>query len=604
MNVSDISLRHSRVNSYALAMMRQVADQSGLARDPELASAYLANNLVTEVGHGVDVMGQVVGQAAVVAARGKLLPEDSAQMSYLHRELLSANQQVRDNMKATAGSGRQLDASTETLASAAEQSAADLGRKAKYDFEQTLAGVSTAEYVALGGKATRSYFELWDKCSDMMDAQLTKRVEDLNTQKWTNLTGALLVLLITIGIAFWIQRGITSQVRSVMRLFSSIGAGDLKARADVVAHDELGMITEGLNGMLDNTLNLMQSKDEKEQIQRSIARLLDEVSGVAEGDLRKEAEVTADITGAIADSFNYMIAELRSLIASVQRTTAAVNESASGVRSTAEVLARGSEAQSERLVEASTVLGQMAGSITQVSATASSAASVASEALNSAQLGAESVRQTMAGMNAIRTQVQETAKRVKRLGESSQEIGEVADLIADIADRTSILALNASIQAAMAGEAGKGFAVVADEVERLAERSTGATKRIGALIKSVQGDMNEAIAAMEATTREVVGGSQLANEAGRRLSEIETVSRKISGLVEEISQAARQQAAGSESVARDVTGIAQVTRETAAGVRQAAAATEQLAELAERLNSSVRRFQVPESELLRRGAVA
>jgi twitching motility protein PilJ len=229
-----------------------------------------------------------------------------------------------------------------------------------------------------------------------------------------------------------------------------------------------------------------------------------------------------------------------------------------------------------------------------VSETSAQAAAVAEQALANARTGADSVGKTIQGMTAIRGQVQETARRIKRLGESSQEIGEIVQLIGDIADRTSILALNASIQAAMAGEAGRGFAVVAEEVERLAERSAEATKRIGTLIKSIQGETVEAVSAMEATTREVVAGSTLANDAGRTLGEIEAVSNRLSELIQSITLAAKQQARGSESVAKSMTEISEVTQQTSAGTKQAAVAIRNLAELADELRESLDRFRLPQ----------
>jgi twitching motility protein PilJ len=265
------------------------------------------------------------------------------------------------------------------------------------------------------------------------------------------------------------------------------------------------------------------------------------------------------------------------------------------VQTTTEYLASGSESQSTQIVEASAAIDEMSVSIQQVSANANTAADVAEQALKNARLGAESVSKTMAGMNGIRQQVQQTAKRIKRLGESSQEIGEIVQLIGDIADRTSILALNASIQAAMAGDAGKGFAVVAEEVERLAERSTEATKKVGGLIKSIQSDTNEAIAAMEETTKEVVGGSALANEAGQQLQQIESVSSQLAEIIHAISMASKQQARGSDSVAKSMSEISGVTQQTAAGAKQAAVSIRKLAVLADDLRDEMKRFKLPKA---------
>jgi twitching motility protein PilJ len=224
--------------------------------------------------------------------------------------------------------------------------------------------------------------------------------------------------------------------------------------------------------------------------------------------------------------------------------------------------------------------------------------------LANARQGADAVNNTIEGMNRIRDQVQETAKRIKRLGESSQQIGEIVQLIDDIADRTSILALNASIQAAMAGEAGRGFAVVAEEVERLAERSTNATKKIAGLVKAIQSETNEAVTAMEEGTREVVEGSKLANQAGQALSEIQNVSGRLAELIQSISQASRQQARVSESVAKSMTQISEVTQQTAAGNKQAAVSVNSLASLADELRSSVSTFRLPGMNTLHEGQVA
>jgi methyl-accepting chemotaxis protein len=403
----------------------------------------------------------------------------------------------------------------------------------------------------------------------------------------------LLAALAAVLVSYFLSRTLTTQIRHIMDMFSQIGMGDFNARAKVTSGDELGSMATSLNAMLENTLTLIQTREQRDAIQSAIMKLLEEVSGVAEGDLTREAEVTTEVTGAIADSFNYMIAELRRIIQSVQATTQEVTSSATEIRSTTEHLSQGSEAQAYQIIETSKAVKEMADSITQVSENAVQSASVSQQALDNARRGAKAVQDTILGMNRIRDQVQETAKRIKRLGESSQEIGEIVQLIEDIADRTSILALNASIQAAMAGEAGRGFAVVAEEVERLAERSTDATKQIAMLIKTTQTETTEAVAAMEATTHDVVTGSQLADQAGQALGEIENVSNNLAELIQSISMASKQQARGSENLARSMTEISDVTQQTAAGTRQAAVAINELATLADQLRTSVSRFKLP-----------
>jgi methyl-accepting chemotaxis protein len=411
--------------------------------------------------------------------------------------------------------------------------------------------------------------------------------------RWPAGVALLAAIALAVVIGLGLSKTMTSQIKHINDVFSQIGIGNFQARVQVVSQDEQGVLANNLNAMLDNTLQYIQSRDERDTIQASIQKLLEEVSGVAEGDLTREAEVTADVTGAIADSFNYMIEQLRSIISNVQEATLQVSSQANKIQATAEQVAQGSETQAMQIVNTSAAIDEMAVSIQQVSENASTSATVAQQALANAKQGAESVQNTIKGMNRIRDQVQETAKRIKRLGESSQEIGQIIQLIDDIADRTSILALNASIQAAMAGEAGRGFAVVAEEVERLAVRATDATKKIATLVKTIQSETSEAGLAMEKGIQEVVEGSKLANQAGVALTEIESVSNRLAELIQSISLASKQQARGSEALAKAMSEISQITQQTAAGTKQAAESVSQLATLADELRASVSTFRLP-----------
>lgn len=334
------------------------------------------------------------------------------------------------------------------------------------------------------------------------------------------------------------------------------------------------------------------SERENKQNQEAILRLLNEMGDLAEGDLTVRAKVTEDITGAIADSINYAIDELRSLVVGVNKATEQLARASREAQGTSEHLLQASEKQSREIEETSTAVLQMADSINEVSASAAESAKVAQQSLQAADKGAVAVQNSIAGMNEIRGQIQETAKRIKRLGESSQEISEIVELISDITEQTNILALNAAIQAASAGEAGRGFTVVAEEVQRLAERSGEATKQIGAIVKTIQTDTHDAVAAMEQSTQGVVEGAKLSDAAGQALSEIERVTRSLADLIDTISRATQAQAEAAGKVATNMRDIQDITNQTTDGTKQTAASVGQLTELAAELKGSVAGFKL------------
>jgi len=334
---------------------------------------------------------------------------------------------------------------------------------------------------------------------------------------------------------------------------------------------------------------------ENQRNQAAILRLLDELGDLADGDLTVQATVSEDFTGAIADSINYSIDQLRQLVSTINQTAVQVSSAAQETQSTAMHLAEASEHQAQEIAGASAAVNEMAVSIDQVSANAAESAVVADRSVAIAHKGADVVQRSIEGMDTIRDQIQETSKRIKRLGESSQEIGDIVSLINDIADQTNILALNAAIQASMAGEAGRGFAVVADEVQRLAERSAAATKQIEQLVKTIQSDTNEAVISMEQTTSEVVRGARLAQDAGVALEEIQSVSRSLADLIQNISNAARQQAASAGHISNTMNVIQEITTQTTAGTIATARSIGNLAEMAAELRLSVAGFKLPEA---------
>ncbi|NYH99290.1 methyl-accepting chemotaxis protein [Cupriavidus plantarum] len=336
----------------------------------------------------------------------------------------------------------------------------------------------------------------------------------------------------------------------------------------------------------------MEEKRTNDATQKAILQLMNELQDIADGDLTRQATVTEDITGAIADSVNYTVEELRELVGRVQQTAGEVQTASSQVQETSVQLAATTEEQSRQIRQTGESVVEMADRITQVSRGAAESANVARASLSAAEQGQHAVQNAIAGMNDIREQIQETSKRIKRLGESSQEIGEIVELISDITEQTNVLALNAAIQAASAGEAGRGFSVVAEEVQRLAERSGEATKQIGALIRTIQTDTQDAVHAMERSTQGVVEGARLSDNAGAALVEIGRVSRQLAELIEQISQTTSHEADLATNVARHIEGILQVTAQTTAGTRHTASSVRQLTALTEELRNSVSRFKI------------
>ena len=342
----------------------------------------------------------------------------------------------------------------------------------------------------------------------------------------------------------------------------------------------------------DARVRTFESERENKRNQEAILRLLNEMGNLADGDLTVQASVTEDVTGAIADSINFTIEELRTLVTGINSATDEVTRATQDAQAVSDRLFEASQRQSREIQQASGSVLQMARSIDEVSQSAAQSAKVAQRSLAAAEQGTQSVQNQIAGMNDIRTQIQDTSKRIKRLGESSLEIGEIVELISDITEQTNVLALNAAIQAASAGEAGRGFTVVAEEVQRLAERSGEATRQIEAIVKTIQADTQDAVAAMEKSTEGVVEGAKLSDAAGQALEEIRRVSRELAELIGGISAQTQKQSASVTDVTRGMQDILKITEETTEGTKQTNVSIGQLTRLAAELRNSVAGFKV------------
>jgi twitching motility protein PilJ len=342
----------------------------------------------------------------------------------------------------------------------------------------------------------------------------------------------------------------------------------------------------------DARLRAQDSEHENKRNQEAILRLLNEMGNLADGDLTVQASVTEDVTGAIADSINFTIEELRTLVRGINSATDQVTKATQETQAISNRLFEASQRQNREIQLASASVLTMAESINEVAQNAAQSAKVAQAQLVAAEKGGSAVQDQISGMNDIRSQIQETSKRIKRLGESSLEIGEIVELISDITEQTNVLALNAAIQAASAGEAGRGFSVVAEEVQRLAERSGEATKQIEAIVKTIQADTQDAVAAMEKSTVGVVEGAKLSDAAGQALAEIQQVSRELAELIGSISAQTQRQSSSVTDVTRGMQGILKISEETTEGTKQTNVSIGQLTKLAAELRSSVAGFKV------------
>ena len=390
---------------------------------------------------------------------------------------------------------------------------------------------------------------------------------------------------------FDLARSVSGEVlfRSDTRLWPSLWSGSLALVVIVVA---IALMVRSF--LASERRRAVEARMQNQKNQQAIMRLLDEMSSLADGDLTVRATVTEDMTGAIADAVNFAVEQLRELVTGINITAHTVSESAQETMDTTRKLAAAAGEQAEQVGETASTMNVMAESFDGMAKRSLESSEVARKSVEIAHNGSQMVQQTIRGMDTIRDQIQDTSKRIKRLGESSQEIGDIVELINGIAEQTNILALNAAIQSASAGGAGRGFAVVADEVQRLAERATNATRRIEMLVQNIQADTAEAVVSMESTTSEVVSGAEKAEDAGEALKRIESVSKDLSAMIEAIAQEAQTQSETATGVAERMNSIRDVSIQTYEGSNQTAQSMGRLADLVHKLSHSVADFKLPE----------
>jgi len=435
----------------------------------------------------------------------------------------------------------------------------------------------------------------WAIINEVSQAEVGKPVAQLFK---TTTTMAVASVLAVLFLSFLISGGITKQVGSIMKAMGKVEEGDFDTRADVVSKDELGAMASSFNQMIGNTKSMIETREqEHEQLQESIMGLLMEISDLSEGDMTVRATVREDATGTVADSLNMMLEELSGTISKIKKSSEQVGLTANDLSSSTSNLAIRSESQSELIKGAVKDIEQMTTAIEQAAVQANTSAETSKLSTDAAIEGTLAVEETSRSMEAIRGNVQDTARAIKRLGESSQEISDFAKTINDISDRTSILALNASIQAAAAGEEGRGFAVVAEEIQRLAERAAGSTRQIETLIKNILGEITDASASMDSSIQEVVQGTKLSENALAKLKDINMRSTVVANLIAAVSTATSEQAENAVKVAGVMGEIGVISTETTDETRGTSSSMRGLARVADEMLQSVATFKLPEEEV-------
>ncbi len=586
---------HDAIIEDTLAFITLVADNSNLTLDPDIDSYYTMDTLTTKLPALVKVLVQVE-QVVVQAVTAKNLTPDNKTVLIVNDGLAkslmgSVDGNIKKLMAKNPQAGQQINKEYMALVSGYKRFSNVLQNQVINATEVTM---TINEFTQADRAMRESAFKLYDVMSPALDKMLVDRIAAYKNSEFVAEASVAAGVVVVIYIFFGFYFSVINATTALKQAAERIAGGDFKTRVRIEARDELAPVAAGFDSMVQQVGTLVaKAEDENRRNQEAILRLLDEVADLADGDLTRKPVVTADVTGAIADSLGYAIDTLRSLIGAINTTAAQVATEAGASQTQALQLTAASDRQAQEINTAGTAVSDMAKSIEQVSQNAVESSAVAKQSVDIAKKGAQTVQGTIQGMEAIREQIQETSKRIKRLGESSQEIGEIVGLINDIADQTSILALNASIQAAMAGEAGRGFSVVADEVQRLSKRVSNSTKQIEDLVKTIQTDASEAVISMEKSTSGVVSGTRLAQDAGKALAEIETVSAKLDGLIEDISSASRHQSTTAGQVSSLMEAIQDITTQTSQGTKQAASSIGQLTGMADELKKSVAGFKLP-----------
>lgn len=400
-------------------------------------------------------------------------------------------------------------------------------------------------------------------------------------------------LVVALVLGYYIARSITQPVQTMTGVVRGVAAGDFSPRAKLSGFDEIAQLGNALDQLLDERVaTLADAEEENAQLNDSVIGLLRAVSRLSKRDLTVRVPVTEDVTGPVADAINQLTKETNRVLLDVAQVADQVAEASSLVNDKAHTVNETAEAQGREVSETSEQLAMAASRLAEIAEIARQCNTLAEQTSEQTDSAVASVNSTLTGMNNIREVIQETGKRIKRLGERSQEISGVVDIINQITERTTVLALNASMQAAAAGEAGRGFAVVADEVQRLAESSRNATAQIATLVKSIQVETNDTIGTMDQAIDQVIEGSKLAEGAGQQMNDTRQSTTELVDSVLRIAASSQEQAQLSQTLRDRAQEMVQRSSDTGREVSEQLVQTSSMAEYAKQLLTSVQQFQL------------
>jgi len=592
----DSNQLHNRLVGRVLDLVGQVSNSSGMVRVEDEERYFLYDTLAFRLLPQIDVLAQAQTLATSAAVQKTMTPAQRMELFATRRTIQLLRDNVDRNALQLVNVSPDLGGELEGLVVANRIGCDDLNlymndtllQRDRVDVDPASVFVTAQRPI---DTALRLYDAQWEAVKELTEHQAAAASKRLFAAVGIMLGGlslnALLLLLVS--------RGIIRQVQALAQTFSEVEDGNYQARAPVLTTDEIGQAAQSLNRMLDNTLVLIQSRDERDRIQAAVGQLLDEVHGAAAGDLRREAAGGGEFTGPIAESFNFMMRQLRQIIGRVQGASLNVSINAGEVRAMTDELSHGSRTQAEAIDQATLAVANLSTAVDKIAKNMATSSEVAHQALAAAQKGLGAVQKITQGMNSMRLQVDTTVGTLSQLGTSADEVTAMGRLIDDVAEWSSVLALNASLQASLGGAQGQRYGAIAETADRLAGRAAEAARKLDGL-RHIQASTSQAVKALESTGRHVVDSSLIANQAEQALAEIQQVGQRLASLLQATAGIAREQSASTTTLSGTMIDVADFTQKIARGMRDTNGSVGKLTKLAEELRESVSAFKLPHSQ--------